>query len=34
MLNVIENYQNTGNTEVVKTALFGIVPSITYNFKF
>jgi hypothetical protein len=34
MLNVRENYQNTGKTEVVKTALFGIVPSITYNFKF
>jgi hypothetical protein len=34
MLNVRENYLNTGNTEVVKTALFGLVPAVTYNFKF
>lgn len=29
-----ESETNPGNTEAVKLSLFGIVPSITYNFKF
>ncbi|MCS7074683.1 MAG: hypothetical protein NZ108_09475, partial [Bacteroidia bacterium] len=29
-----ENQQPTGQTEAVQTALFRIIPSITWNFKF
>ncbi|MGB5647451.1 MAG: hypothetical protein WBM55_10040, partial [Muriicola sp.] len=26
--------QDTGNNEAVRTSIFGIVPAVTYNFKF
>ena len=26
--------QDTGRNEAVRTAIFGIVPAVTYNFKF
>jgi hypothetical protein len=32
-INFREN-QDTGVNEAVRTSIFGIVPSVTYNFKF
>jgi hypothetical protein len=32
-INFREN-EDTGRNEAVRTAIFGIIPSITYNFKF
>ena len=32
-INFREN-EDTGRNEAVRTSIFGIVPSVTYNFKF
>ena len=30
----LEKIQDTGNNEAVRLSIFGVIPAITYNFKF